>query len=271
MIRISLPYVFQVATELDALDRLPSETVPVSEVRWTLIVARVALERLLRASVFAESFRSSVSLGADLLEYIREAERANPGDANIEDFELQVIKSVYQQYKIALLAELGVLPSYFVTRKGSHDTLSLLEQGHSLFPAALKDKAPEAIFDAAEAGKALAFELPTACGFHAFRVMEAVLRRYYALATGGNPAPKVRNIGAYVRGIRAVGGGDDRILSTLEQIARLHRNPLIHPEVALSPDEAIATLGMAHSAVTSMLAVLPAVPQTTTTAAQTPP
>jgi hypothetical protein len=46
-------------------------------------------------------------------------------------------------------------------------------------------------------------------------------------------------------------------------MAKLHRNPLIHPEVALSVDEAMATLGIARSVVTAMLAELPVLPQTT--------
>jgi hypothetical protein len=46
----------------------------------------------------------------------------------------------------------------------------------------------------------------------------------------------------------------------------LHRNPLIHPEDALTLDEALGLLGMARSAITAMLAFLPSVPPTTTTA-----
>jgi hypothetical protein len=102
-------------------------------------------------------------------------------------------------------------------------------------------------------------------------VTESVLRRYYTETTGGQPLPKVRNIGVYIKAIRKA-GGDERVLATLEQIARHHRNPLIHPEVALITDEALAILGIARSAVTVMLAELPEPPQTTTTASvQTTP
>ena len=62
------------------------------------------------------------------------------------------------------------------------------------------------------------------------------------------------------------GCGDEIILSTLEQMAKLHRNPLIHPEAVLTMDEAISTIGIARSAVTAMLQVLPILAPTTGTA-----
>src|SRR5665213_3060576 len=109
----------------------------------------------------------------------------------------------------------------------------------------------------------LAYEIPTACGFHIFRATESVLRKYYSHSTGGSPPPKVRNIGVYVRMLRAQNCGDEIVLATLQQLARLHRNPLIHPEAVLTMDEAIATLGIARSVVTAMLKILPVVLPTT--------
>ena len=75
------------------------------------------------------------------------------------------------------------------------------------------------------------------------------------------------NIGAYVRLMRQKTCGDERILAVLSQMASLHRNPVIHPEVALTMNEALAVLGMAHSAMTAMLSALAALPQTTSTIA----
>lgn len=113
--------------------------------------------------------------------------------------------------------------------------------------------------------------MATASGFHAYRVVEAVMRRYYTELTGGSPPPKVRSIGAYVRAMRSSKSGDERILCVLDQLGSLHRNPLIHPEVALTQDEAIAVLGMAHSCVTNMLSALPTPPLTTSFATTTTP
>ena len=60
--------------------------------------------------------------------------------------------------------------------------------------------------------------------------------------------------------------GDEKILSVIDQLAKLHRNPLIHPEVALEMDEALTIHGIVRSAVAAMLAVLPELQATTVTA-----
>ena len=267
MVPISLPYLFQLASELEPLELLPtSETVPFNQVFGRLYVARSALALLLNTSVFSTYLRSSNALGRELYDALSQI-TTNDGllDRDVHGITLWAIKSAYEKYKVALLAELGVFPSYFVTQKGSHDTLSLLTQGLSLFPSDLRMKAPEACFDVIEAAKSLAFELATACGFHAFRATESVLRRYYAEVTGGKAPPKVRNIGVYVNAMKQGGHGDPKVLGTLKQMADLHRNPLIHPETVLTIDEALTILGIARSAVTAMLAALPTSPPTTAT------
>ena len=155
------------------------------------------------------------------------------------------------------MAELGVMPSFFVTQKESYDTAILLEWGTSLFPSSLVVKVPEAAADAQQVGRALAFELPTAAGFHLYRVLESVLRRYYSVVTSGDAAPNVRTIGTYVRAMRKAGCGDSKVLATLEQVRDLHRNPLIHPELMLSTEDAVTAIGIVRSAVSAMLSELP--------------
>jgi hypothetical protein len=175
-----------------------------------------------------------------------------------------VVRSAYDKFKVALHAELGVLHSYFVTQKGGFDTVSLLYFGENLFPPELTSKVPEAVWDVREAGKCLAFELPTACGFHIFRATESVLRKYYAQLTGSNTLPKVRNIGVYLNAMKQAKVGDEKVIFALKQMADLHRNPLIHPDTVLTQEEAIGIFGLARSAIAGMLAVLPVIPPTTT-------
>ena len=189
-------------------------------------------------------------------------------DGQLGPYELWSIQNAYAQYKTALLAELGTFNTYFVTQKGAFDMYSLLGFGETLFPAELGTKVPEALADAREAAKALAYEVPTACGFHTFRVTESVLRKYYVHVTGKRP-PRVRNIGVYLNSLKQTKKGDEKIVTALKQMTDLHRNPLIHPEAILTNEEAIATLGIARSAITAMLAALPVPPPTTTTAVAT--
>lgn len=223
-----------------------------------LFMAEKSLEALVSDSVFAAQLRSSFTLGHDLLSQIKKITgRADSIDEPVASFQLYSVKRTYEQYKIALLAELGVMPSYFVMPKGGFDTNALLERGWLIFPDSIRLKVPEALFDLSEAGKALAFDMPTACGYHLFRATESVLRKYYSAVTGGSVQPKVRNIAVYLNAMRQKGLGDEKILSALDQLSKLHRNPLIHPEIALSLDEAIAAIGMARSVVTAMLIAIP--------------
>ena len=138
-----------------------------------------------------------------------------------------------------------------------------------MFPADCWTKVPESRFDIVEAGKALCYEMPTACGIHIFRAVECALRRYYTEVTGGNPQPKIRNISVYINALRQKKCGDEKVLGVFEQMSKLHRNPLAHPDAVLCLEEAISAVGIAHSAVNEMLKHLP-VPQLTTTTAIQP-
>lgn len=171
------------------------------------------------------------------------------------------------QFKTVFLSELSGLPLFLVTEKESYDVNTLIDDGERLFPPSLRMKAPDAIADAREVGKALAFELGTACGFHTFRVTEVVLKRYYDSVAGGRPRPNLETIGSFAREMVEHKLGDDKIAHSLKQLAKLHRNPLIHPEVILDVSEAIETLGIARSVIGAMLKSLPDVPATTTNAA----
>jgi hypothetical protein len=266
MIRRRLPYVWAMSVDLEALEKLDrSKDWDRFDLMFTTLDSRNALERLLTGSVFTQALRSSRPLGEGLLAQLDAVSRGDV-DKQVTKYEVSNIAHYYGQFKIALLAELDTFPAYFVTQKGDRDTLTLLDQPLRMFPDDLGTKVPEARYDVAEAGKALCYELATACGYHLFRATEAVLRRYYTHVTGGNAPPKIRNIMA----IRTAKCGDERILSVIEQMSKLHRNPIAHPEVALTLDEAISILGIARSAVTAMLMALPTPPKTTTDASAVP-
>ena len=263
MLQISLPYVIQISEQLERLSRLPDEKVTLYPTVLTLFGASGSLH-LLSGSIYSPYLRSSHQLGDELRELLEKYTIGeNKDNEYLEGHDLWSIKSKYGEYRIALLSELGALATFFVTQKGSFDTATLLWRGEALFSDDLADKVPEAIFDAREAAKCLAFEVSTAAGYHLFRVTEAVLRQYYSHVTGGKPHPKHRNIGVYLRSMRGAGVGDPKIIESLQQLSDLHRNPLIHPEIALTLDEALALAGMARSVTTAMLVKMPVPPQTT--------
>jgi len=267
MIGISLPYIFNLASELEPLANLHAD-MPYLEALGTIYSAQQLIEGLYTNSVFSDTLRSSRPYADKLLKPLHEAILVENIDRNLTRAEVFTITHAYSQFKIALLAELEIVTAYFVSQKGGYNTVSLLENANQLFPPDLGLKVPEALFDIAEAAKCLAFERPTACGFHLFRATESVLRRYYSEVTGGKAEPKVRSIGVYLNALKQCEKGDSKILAALKPMADLHRNPLIHPDAVLSLDEALSIHGIARSVIGTMLTLLPEVPLTTSTFAR---
>ncbi len=263
MIRFSIPYFYNLSIELEPLARLPFEDTPYSSIKWTLLSAQNALRGLSENSIYSPYLRASYSLSQELLGKLSQ-QLAKQDEARIlTQFEVYEIRSLYERYKTAFLAEVGVMDTYFVQKKGAFDTYALLMNGEALFPDELAIKAPDAIFDAKQAGQCLAFENATASGFHLFRVLETVIRSYYDHVAGGKAAPKVRNIAVYVNAMKQAGVGNEDTLFLLKQISTRYRNPLIHPDVVLSVEDAIAIYGLVRTAVTQMLSEMPYAPATT--------
>jgi hypothetical protein len=264
MIRISLPWVLDVTSTIDGLDAVTVGH-QLKEDFYHLFSAKSQLEALFGQSVYGAYLRVSRQKATDL----HAALTTTIGDGSwnstrvLSDFEVWSIKYKRDQFKTVFLSELSTLPSFLVTSKESYDTIQLIENGVSLFPPSLLRKAPETQSDAMEVGKALAFELATACGFHAFRVTESVVRRYWDKVSNGKSRPALETLGNFAAEMEKQSIGEPKIVESIKQMTKLHRNPLIHPEVILSVEEAISIVGIARSVVGAILTVLPDVPPTT--------
>jgi hypothetical protein len=193
VIEISLPWIYNLAETLEPLTAL-RPGVSYNDVFVQLFSARMAIDGFLNNSVFMANVRSCRQYGVTLMNAIDELVK-NTNDRQFDIHEVFSTVHAFGQFKTAMLAEIGVFPAYFVTQKASFDTLTLLNAGQLLFPIDLHEKVPEAIFDAQQAAKALAFEISTAAGFHTFRATETVLRRYFAHVTGGDPQPRSEILG----------------------------------------------------------------------------
>lgn len=168
------------------------------------------------------------------------------------------VSNALKEFNLVYQAEMNVSDLFLVTKKPGYDTTDLIERGHVLFPKELATKVPEAVKDADSAGRCIAFDLPTAAGFHLHRVNETVLRKYYNVATGGKTPPKIRTIGAYLQFFAKHKAGDAKVLAALDSLRELHRNPLMHPEQALeNVDEALSLHGAIQSVIVHMLKALP--------------
>lgn len=256
MIKLDLSYFLRLSAQLARLRFLKVDGM-VREARAVLQEARTWLTHFGQEAMFG-------SAG------MRTAKLQLPGLLNQIDFLLGLddsrplsfdayfpLVSALSNFETALLSEATMADAYYVLEKKPYSTPTLITEGEALFPPEIRAKVPEALTDMREAGKCIAFELPTAAAFHIYRVTEAVLRRYWEAVAGTKPKPKLRTIGVFLAALKKHECGDSKVIAALAQLNELHRNPTIHPEDHLTLGEAIALLGMASSAMAAMLKEIP--------------
>jgi hypothetical protein len=162
------------------------------------------------------------------------------------------ITDIARKLNGTLASELNVAQAYHVTRKGAFNLALLVKDATAIFSDEVQaGMDSDEQYDIIQAGRCLAFEVPTAAAFHIFRATESVMRRYYIAVIGTVPAKT--NWGAYLKTLEDHGGADPKILHSLEQIKDLYRNPTMHPEKKYSPDEALSLVGLAENLISSMV------------------
>ncbi len=147
----------------------------------------------------------------------------------------------------ALEDELGHAYAFSITEQRMISVRVMLDNPAKVFAQGCWDMMPSlARGEAAKATRCLAFDCPTACGFHILRSVEATIRRYIQAATGSLPAK--RDWGHYVTVLRE-NGADQKAAAVVDQIRELERNPLMHPEDVLDNDQAVDLLILCGAAI----------------------
>ena len=104
------------------------------------------------------------------------------------------------------------------------------------------------------AGKCLAFDVSTASAFHMWRALEIVFGAYYVSITGrtfeDDSVP--RNWGKYIDALKKAGANAE-ITGNLNHIRAAYRNPIMHPNVNVTEDEAFSLFGIGISAITQTM------------------
>jgi hypothetical protein len=258
-------YLYSIGWQVHPITEMNWQNISYGDAFFPFLRARGALNGLLNQSVY--QVRTCHASGTELLALLNAAIEQIPhedGTKPMPTLEVWNIVQKAQEFEAIFRAELGITPMYYVTPKHNLDVTGLINQGHLCFPPDLVQKAPEAIPDAQQSTKCIAFDLPTAAGFHLHRTNESVLRRYFDLVAGADNRPETRNIGDYLNKMKQLRVGDKKVLAALRDLKDLHRNPLMHPEEHIpNVSEAIALMGGVNSAMALMLKELPEVPPLT--------
>lgn len=159
-------------------------------------------------------------------------------DAVLEEQDAADLHDAVNGFRIALEAEAEGKVAFIVTDRRYDANKLLTDVGHLLRPGIYESLPDIAKVDMAEAGRALAFELPTAAAFHLLRATEQVLRDYYVAWVKRN---RVNPLlwGPMVSSLRRRSKSPpDALLNHLDHIRKNFRNPTDHPEKIYDIEEA---------------------------------
>ena len=169
---------------------------------------------------------------------------------DVNDWEVRNVYAKFDELEAVLALELARHQTYLVSQVGGYSMPLLVTKAEvNILEDALAVIGDQAKKDFREAGRCLAFELPTAAGFHSMRATEDVLRQYYALVTK-KPTDRIE-WHTCIQELKKA-SGNLKVIQVLDQIRDLHRNPLMHPQDFLSMKEAISLFDIAKSAIGSM-------------------
>jgi hypothetical protein len=264
MLRVNEYRFYDLGQKLKPLKDLTSGTV-LSEVWWTLDYARDALLLILNdplplricrpaAEKLVAAIEQVVPRGAS--ESLAKLSSLAAG-ATLE-LHYYFIRPALEGLEPVLAAECEAMDTYVVSKKGIYSTNELIDAADQILSPATRAVLPaQAIRDLKEAGRCLAFDLDTACGFHLMRATETAIHAYYVAVTAHTPRRKDRNWGAYVRNLNThkkkdpSSKVDPKLVALIDQIREHHRNVLIHPEDTLTAEEALVLFGVCQSAITA--------------------
>ena len=256
MLRINISWFIEVFVKIDEINSYISQPLATSYES-----AKESLETLLSNSALSKSFKASLAPGTELYNFIGvaigKADSKSPTASVfgpiIQEEDVTFIKAKWSVVRSILLAELSVLPTYLIAQKGPYDTETLIHNGELLFPESLTVSLPQTLIDAKMAGRALVYEMPAACAFHLFRVLEVVVMEYVKSFPTTEPKCKGKTLGQKAKYLEDNKIGDEAIYVALRDLTKIHRNSIIHSKMSVSLNEAISLVGMTHGVINPML------------------
>jgi hypothetical protein len=255
MQRINQYEFYQLGLAIHPLEDIKDDA-SLEDVLFPLWSAQSALQKLLNDKLIP--LRVCLPAARTLLDAISAviAQILKPGDLEhgLKSARSSRITTSLQTFETVFAAELLQLDTYFVSQKGIYSTRDLIEHADRILPQDILSELPDAARkDIRDAGRCLAFDLPTAAAFHILRALETVILKYYSIVTNHEVKMKTRNWGAYIKMLEKT-KADKKIVALLDQIREMHRNPIMHPEVTLSMNEAECLFAIAQSAILSITA-----------------
>lgn len=146
-------------------------------------------------------------------------------------------------FKSVFAAECTDVDVYSVGQIAIYKTSALVSDGAGIIPPDVRQDVPvETLIEFNSAGRCLAFDLPTACGFHALRGLELVMDDYLKSFGIGS---KKRTWNDYIKALTRLtempktgAKPAPKVAAMLDRMRELERNPLMHPRDTLDAVQA---------------------------------
>lgn len=222
----------------------------------------IASLQLLAFTTFEDNEKTvpaAVEKGKRLLVHLQKMLAA---DESLEQNTINYAVSLLDAFETTLEDDLERLPTYVVEPVGAYSFGQLINAAETVFPESMRksgDVPTHVILDFRSAGACLAFDLPTACGFHAFRATDAMLRKYCD-HFGAHPKGSGRDWGRYIDALRGVLDAqkgpkmpNKRTVELLDSIRAIDRNPVVHPDQNLDHDSALLMFDLCKNAISLMV------------------
>jgi hypothetical protein len=182
---------------------------------------------------------SSLRRGEALHTLLGKAVAPDQGTEVLAPDETEKIAGALAAYKQALGDELAALDAFYVVPQGAFSMPVLIDAAdraagpmHEQLPTQVRE-------DLKAAGRCLAFDLPTAAGFHTARALEAHMLALRLAAGCAALTANNRNWGQYINDIEQKSNVSASVITTLRGVKDNYRNPLVHPEFTMDAQDAL--------------------------------
>lgn len=226
------------------------------KVGWRVHGEGVVLENIDRFFAHLQEFVLPVTQRAAYeLRQFRDELAKSESDHKLTNDEASKLTGIMNDVRNTLSAEADGNVAFIVTDKRIDVNKLLLDVPALMAPSVFNSLPGIAQYDFIEAGKCIAFELPTSAAFHMLRGTEAVLRHYYCSIVRRNRANLLW--GPMVESLRKRRTPPSApLLDNLDNIRRSFRNPTQHPDKIYDIQEVQDLFGLCVDVINRMIALL---------------
>ena len=248
---------YELGQRLSGLHNLNPQS-DVGDYAYLFVMAKWQLGTLLEDSIGLRISRKTVTVLRDLLNSLVSEQFGGSHEGHKEPVAHYAtsIKNALAELEAVLKAELDSLATYAVSQKGAYSTPDMIEHAESMVPERTRKLLPEGVIrEVREAGRCLAFDSPTASGFHMLRGVELVMYELWKhVKSSGDKKPQ--NWGGYIEKFEKT-GVERKVISMLRDIKDLYRNPNAHPQDTLEEEDATTLFALGVAAIQQMVRQFP--------------